>query len=468
MRRLLTTLLSAGLILVMTSCATNPADEPPYQTARETVTIVSPALAETEYPAENPPADEDPGLGDESREESSSSQQADEGGEEEESGVTETAATQTKPAVQSPDEVRAVWFSYLEFETMLKGLGEEQFRQNISGAFGEVADAGFNTVFVQVRPNGDALYDSDYFPWSYVASGAEGQDPGFDPLQVMIEEARARALRLEAWINPYRVRASGNDKPLSSENQAQKWQSEGSDDVVSFSGGLYYNPASEKARELIVNGVREILLNYEVAGIHFDDYFFPTTEAAFDQDSYDRYKAEGGELSLSNWRRENVNTLVQQVYRAVKETKSSAVFGISPQGNNENNYNKQFIDVAKWLANEGYVDYICPQVYFGFENESAPFQRTVEEWDRMVKSDSVKLYIGIAPYKLGLQDQWAGSGSNEWIGTRDLLCKMVEASREQESYGGFAMYRYASLFAPDAAVSGQVAQELSNLKALMQ
>ena len=139
-----------------------------------------------------------------------------------------------------------------------------------------------------------------------------------------------------------------------------------------------------------------------------------------------------------------------------------------PQGNNENNYNKQFIDVAKWLANEGYVDYICPQVYFGFENESAPFQRTVEEWDRMVKSDSVKLYIGIAPYKLGLQDQWAGSGSNEWIGTRDLLCKMVEASREQESYGGFAMYRYASLFAPDAAVSGQVAQELSNLKALMQ
>ena len=468
MRRLLTTLLSAGLILVMTSCATTPADETPYQTASETVTIVSPALAETEYPAENPPADEDPGLGDESREESSSSQQADEGGEEEESGVTETAATQTKPAVQSPDEVRAVWFSYLEFETMLKGLGEEQFRQNISGAIGEVGDAGFHTVFVQVRPNGDALYDSDYFPWSYVASGAEGQDPGFDPLQVMIEEARARALRIEAWINPYRVRASGNDKPLSSENQAQKWQSEGSDDVVSFSGGLYYNPASEKARELIVNGVREILLNYEVEGIHFDDYFYPTTEAAFDQDSYDRYKAEGGELSLSNWRRENVNSLVQQVYRAVKETKSSAVFGISPQGNNENNYNKQFIDVAKWLANEGYVDYICPQVYFGFENESAPFQRTVEEWDRMVKSDSVKLYIGIAPYKLGLQDQWAGSGSNEWIGTRDLLCKMVEASREQESYGGFAMYRYASLFAPDAAVSGQVAQELSNLKALMQ
>ena len=112
----------------------------------------------------------------------------------------------------------------------------------------------------------------------------------------------------------------------------------------------------------------------------------------------DSYKAEGGELSLSNWRRENVNTLVQQVYRAVKETKSSAVFGISPQGNKENNYNKQLIDVAQWLANEGYVDYICPQVYFGFENESAPFQRTVEEWDRMVKSDSVKLYIGIAPY----------------------------------------------------------------------
>ena len=114
---------------------------------------------------------------------------------------------------------------------------------------------------------------------------------------------------------------------------------------------------------MVVQGVTEIVQNYDVDGIQFDDYFYPTTDEAFDTESYARY---GGGQDLAEWRRANVNTLVQKVYAAVKAVKPEAVFGISPQGNNDNNYSQQYSDVALWLSTPGYVDYIMPQVYWGY------------------------------------------------------------------------------------------------------
>jgi len=363
--------------------------------------------------------------------------------------------------------MRGVWISYLDFNTLLKNKSRAEFNKNINFAFAKIEAAGFNTVFVQVRPFGDALYESHYFPWSHTITGTEGEDPGFDPLALMIEAARDNDLRIEAWINPYRIRNSGTKAALSDNNLAQAWLEEGTGEVIEYDGGLYYNPGNEFARKLIVDGVTEILENYNVDGIHFDDYFYPTTDADFDADTYAQYKADGGKLSLANWRRENVNILVREVYAEIKRHDKYIEFGISPQGNNENNYNTQYIDVEEWVTNKGYVDYICPQIYFGFENENYPFAETVQEWDDMIRLNSVDLYIGMAPYKLGAQDSWAGSGKNEWLNTTNLLQRMVVEARRYDHYQGFAMFRYDSLFNPASNVKSQVETEKKNLKSIL-
>ncbi len=363
-------------------------------------------------------------------------------------------------------EVKSVWISYLELDSLLKGKSKSQFTSNIDSVFTNAVNFGLNTVFVQVRPFGDAIYPSDLFPWSYLATGTEGKDPGFDPLAIMVHMAHNKGLKIEAWINPYRVRSDSSSRPLSSDNQAQIWLNEGNDSVVKYGNIISYNPARPQARKLIIDGVIEIVQNYDVDGIHFDDYFYPTTDAAFDQAAYNEYKSSGGSMSLSNWRMENVNQLVRDVYTAVKSSGGGSVrFGISPQANIENNYNSQYSDVKKWMSNTGYLDYICPQVYFGFDNSAYPFESTVNLWNNLIKVNSVDLYIGLSPYKIGQTDQWAGSGKNEWLNTTDILKRMVLCSRQASKYQGFSLYRYDSLFG--SGISNQVKTERENLKGIL-
>ncbi len=347
-------------------------------------------------------------------------------------------------------EISAVWVSYLDLSPMLTGKTKSQFKTNIGKAFDKISDTGFNTVIVQVRPFADALYESDYFPWSYLCTGTEGEDPGYDPLEIMVDAAHARGLEIEAWLNPYRVRAANFTKKLSDDNQASIWLEEGSDAVVEYNGGIYYNPASEEAQELILNGVEEIVDNYDVDGVHMDDYFYPNPDKSFDADSYAEYD---GNLSLGNWRRQNVNTLVKAIYSTVKSSDSSVRFGISPTGNNDNNYSQQYADVKKWVQSAGYVDYICPQIYWGYNHASMPYAQTVADWDNMVTSSSVKLIVGIGAYRLG--------ESGEWSGTSDILARMVKTARKADNYGGIAMYRYDSLY--NSAVPNQAARERENL-----
>ena len=360
------------------------------------------------------------------------------------------------PAVSNADEVRAVWFSYLDMGNFF--TGEQGFRQNIANAFDNVVSLGMNTVYMQVRPFGDAYYESDYFPWSARITGTEGVDPGYDPLSIMIEEARDRGLRIEAWLNPYRVRANGSISSLSEDNPAKIFYNEGSNAVKVYNGGIYYNPASEDARQLILDGVMEIVQGYDIDGIHFDDYFYPSPDNSFDAQEYSEYQQSGGQLSLAAWRRENVNILVRDIYSAIKSYDSSLLFGISPQGNMKNNLNSQYIDVDTWLTNSGYVDYICPQIYWGFEHSSAPFAQMVDQWNAKIKLSGVELLVGMAPYKLG--DSQYGS---EWVGSDDLLARMIEKSRQASHYGGFAMYSYTYLFGN----SSQLQQEQQSIKDIL-
>lgn len=364
----------------------------------------------------------------------------------------------------APAEVRAVWVSYLEFERILKNKSQRQFASSIQKMFLNIKAFGFNTVIVQVRPFGDALYPSGYFPWSHIITGTEGKNPGFDPLEMMVSESRKQGLRIEAWVNPYRIRPAGRDAALAGSNQARAWMEDNDGSVIAYNGIISYNPASLKAQDLIVNGVVEIVQKYGVDGIHIDDYFYPVTDKAFDQRAYDRYTGNGGNLSHDNWRRANVETLIKKMYDGIKKANRRVLFGISPQSSVRNNYSTHYFDVKKILSKPGYCDYICPQIYFGYENKTQPYYQTLKEWDNMVKAPGVKLYVGLAAYKCGTVDSWAGeTGKNEWTENTDLLGRMTLDARKMKSYGGVAVYRYDSLFAPAANVAAAVKDEGENL-----
>ena len=381
------------------------------------------------------------------------------------------AAPLTGYAKAGDPEVKGIWISFLEFQTMLTGKSKAQFTYNIATAFDNIKNFGLNTVYVQVRPYSDALYKSDYFPWSHIVTGVEGQNPGYDPLEIMVEEAHNRNLKIEAWINPYRVRPEGNDKPLASSSPAQKWLNQGDRSVAKYGTLITYNPASTKAQDLIVNGVKEIVKNYDVDGIHIDDYFYPYTGTAFDnsfdQAEYNAYNSGGGKLSKADWRRNNVNTLIKKIYKGVKEVNPKVLFGISPQSNIERNYTQQYLDVKEIVTKEGYCDYVAPQIYFGFQHEIQPYGSTWDSWSKLAKDAKVDLYVGVAIYKAGKIDSYAGVGKNEWVYSSNRIATMVDYSRKSSNYDGFILYRYDHMFRPESTVSNHIARERNNLKKII-
>lgn len=348
-----------------------------------------------------------------------------------------------KPA-QAQKEYRAMWVSYLEWQ-QFDFSGAEAFEADVDAMMQNCADLGLNTVIAQVRPFADALYPSDYFPWSHLCTGTQGQDPGFDPLAILVESAHAHGLELEAWLNPYRVQLNASlPGQLAETNPAVT-----SPELVKQVGdGVYFDPASPQVRQLIVDGVTEIVTNYQVDGIHFDDYFYPTTDTSFDAEEY---AASGTSLSLADWRRDNVNQLVQAVYSAIKAVNPDVRFGISPQGNMDNNYNGQYSDVALWMSTPGYVDYILPQLYWGYGYTTSGgqtrfgFENITKEWAALDRAEGVALYFGLGAYRIG-----DGDGGNydaavtQWQ-TGHNLADMIATGRENGA-DGYVLYRYDSLF----------------------
>lgn len=353
--------------------------------------------------------------------------------------VQPAPAASAKPA---GEEYRAVWISYLEWQSA-DFSSEGAFRAQMGSWFDQYAAMGLNAVLAQVRPFGDALYPSAIFPWSSVCTGTQGLDPGFDPLAVLVEEAHARGLRLEAWLNPYRL-ALNDTVPgaFSADNLATvhpEW-------VKQAAGGQYLDPSRQDVRDCIAAGVQEILDDYAVDGIHLDDYFYPTTDEAFDAAEY---AAAGTNLSLEDWRRENVNALVRQLYQLVHtggRTAGAVPLGISPQGNNDNNYAQQYSDAALWLSTPGYIDYAMPQVYWGYGYTTGSgstrfaFENITAEWLALPRAEGVALYFGLGAYRIGdgdggnydhAQDQWQ-TGRN--------LADMVTTLRGAGA-DGFGLYR---------------------------
>lgn len=359
---------------------------------------------------------------------------------------------------EAEKEFRAVWISYLEFKS--SGYTEKEFRKHIETMFNEVCERNMNAVVVHVRPFGDAMYESDYFPWSRYVSGKQGKDPGFDPLEIMVEEAHARGLEFHAWLNPYRVASnSTNVKNLSTDNPARIYRTDSSKKndryVLTYSGNLYYNPSVKQVQTLIINGIKEIVQNYDVDGIHFDDYFYPSLgknfTSNFDAPEYETYKekqiANNKEyLSISDWRRENVNTLVKNVYSAIKKINPDVEFGISPGGFMDalKADDKYYVDFETWLGHDGYIDYLCPQLYWSNDHSIYPYNEILDRFLAVPKNPDVKFYVGVAAYKAGLKDE-----GTAWYKDTNVLRNMIRYARNTNNVDGFILYRYNYLISKE-------------------
>lgn len=324
-----------------------------------------------------------------------------------------------------------LWVPYTRYNEYMSGKSEEEFRNTIREKFTEAKTDGINTVYLHVHPFGDAYYSSEIFPEGAYLDG------NYDPLQIMLEEAHALGLSAHAWINPLRCQTVEEMKKLPDTFIVKQWTNDTESNYVEIVNNRWYlNPAYDETIELVCQCINEILTNYNVDGIHIDDYFYPTTAHEFDDDAF---KASG-KADLTAWRMENCTRLVKSMYDTVKSHNKKLLFGISPQGNINSNYTTQYADVKLWGSESGYCDYIIPQIYFGFENETCPFESTLLEWENLVSSDSVSLIIGLAAYKLGKEDKWAGiAGEQEWIENPNIINEQIEAVKES-SANGYSLY----------------------------
>ena len=364
----------------------------------------------------------------------------------------------TQPVVQKNEYRKAVWIAYYELSEFTKGKSEYEFEQKINDEFSKLSSYGFNTVTVQIRPCADAFYLSEYFPSSVYFNGTQGGEMLYDPLKIMCSVAQKYKLNIEAWINPYRVSQDDDYKKLSPNNFAIK--NKKITKVVD--GKIYFNPAYDKVTDLIVKGVKEIVENYNISAIHFDDYFYPTQSKNFDKKEYKKY---GGDLSLTDWRRQNVTNMVKRVYETVKTVNKNIEFGISPASNIENDKNNLYADIETWVKNR-YVDYICPQVYFGFKNVYQPFMFTVKKWVKLCENTDVDLYIGLPLYKANTKDKYAAENDksiiNEFKNNNDIIARQITYISKIDKIKGYYIFSFSQLTSENAK------EEVSNMLKVMQ
>lgn len=359
---------------------------------------------------------------------------------------------------RNKERYHGVWLSYLEFVSFMystESNNEKEFEEFYQHILDRLKKMDINHIIVQVRPFGDAVYDSEYFPWASCISGEQGVSPGYDPLKIMVKLTHRNNMKIEAWINPYRVSFGDSVEDLSEDNQARIWRGESATErnVLTYNGSLYYNPSSQQVRDLISSGIEEIVKNYDVDGIHMDDYFYPEfTEndymTAFDAPEYNEGIKNGNipqDLSLPDWRRDNVNLLVSDIYKKIKNIRPSVTFGISPAGNPEylRDNTAYYTDIDTWLSKKGYIDYIMPQIYWGYTNKVSPFNELLQEWKELCKHSRVKLYAGLQLYRMGTEDD--SSSDYEELQSSEVIIKQVEQVSKDRAISGYCFFSYQYL-----------------------
>ncbi|MFI0490487.1 glycoside hydrolase family 10 protein [Flavobacterium sp.] len=344
-------------------------------------------------------------------------------------------------ATNPKNEFRAVWIATV--------ANIDWPKSNIDAVEKEKADyieildtykkLNYNAVIVQIRSVGDAFYPTKLAPWSRYLTGKEGQEPNpyFDPLEWMITEAHARGFEFHAWLNPYRATMDLKTETLSLNHDFYKHR----DWMIKYGGKYYYNPALPEVQTLLVSVVNEVVRNYDVDAIHFDDYFYPYKVAGEVFNDAAAYAKYGGGLSLDNWRRSNVNNLVKSVHYSIKNSKPWVQFGISPFGvwrnksvdpkgsdtqAGQTNYDDLYADPLAWMEN-GWVDYIVPQLYWSLDHPKASYSKLLKWWSENSKNTAV--YIGNGTYKINSDSDKKWNNPNE-------IPNQINISRTYKNVGG--------------------------------
>lgn len=351
-------------------------------------------------------------------------------------------------------DMKGIWLSQFDMADVYsdgtRQRPEAEYRTLLRSMLNRISDMGFNTVFVQVRPYADSIYPSALYPPSACAVGSYGNAVEYDPFAILIEMAHEKKLSVHAWINPLRCMTEKEIGSITSEYAIGRWYRDirkNGTYLVVCNQRYYLNPAYSQVRDLIIAGVVEIVSTYPVDGIHMDDYFYPTTDEAFDRSAYAAYKRQNEPISLGDFRREQINRLVAGLYRAIKSVSNEVLFGISPAGSAEDTYQNLYADVYAWCSQSGYVDYICPQIYWGMEHQTCDFRSVCRKWQDMLQCDSVRLIIGMTLTKaVSGTDSYAGSGRNEWSLRKDIIRRCIEYTGTLSSCSGIALFSYSCCY----------------------
>lgn len=347
-------------------------------------------------------------------------------------------------------EMKGVWIATvlnLDYPTVPTDSAEE-LRRQADLILNNVEEWGFNAVFLQVRPCSDAFYDSEIFPWSVYLTGKQGRAPedGFDPLQYWVQEAHERNLEVHAWINPFRIaqkEAAWN--ALTADSPAKQHPEWG----VKYKDDYYFDPAIPEVRKLLVDGTMELVMNYEVDGIHMDDYFYPGIDF-YDDVSYAVYG--GGFTDIGDWRRNNVNLLIHDMSIAIHTFNPHLKFGISPHAvwaeklqyedgsdttGSFSSYDDLYADTKYWVE-AGWLDYIAPQIYYTIGDERNDFMILLNWWTDVVEESETdtKLYIGLADYKASEEGYFS-----PWYNGKEIA-RQMNACRSSSKIDGMLHFRY--------------------------
>ncbi|MCE4827607.1 cell wall-binding glycosyl-hydrolase Cwp19, partial [Clostridioides difficile] len=355
-------------------------------------------------------------------------------------------------------EMRAAWISTVyNLDWPKTKNNEAKQKKEYTDLLDKLKSVGINTAVVQVRPKSDALYKSNINPWSEYLTGTQGKDPGYDPLPFLIEEAHKRGMEFHAWFNPYRITmADESIDKLPANHPAKKNPSW----VVKHGNKYYYDPGLPEVRKYIVDSIAEVVQNYDIDGVHFDDYFYPGVSFN-DTATYQKY---GKGQNKDDWRRENVNTLLRDVKASIKSIKPNVVFGVSPAGiwrnkssdptgsdtSGNESYVGTYADTRAWIK-QGLIDYVVPQLYWPIGLKAADYSKLVAWWANEVKGTNVDLYIGQGIYKQG-QSSYGG---------QNIAKEIVQQVTLNRKYSEIKGSMYFS--AKDIANSTSIQKDLKSL-----
>ncbi len=346
--------------------------------------------------------------------------------------VTPLTPVTKQPLPSQPEQqhqpVRGVWLATVSrldwppVSSVNLSNAENRVKQQqnaLTQKLDKLKSLGINTVFFQVKPDGTALWSSRILPWSDMLTGKIGEDPGYDPLQFMLDEAHKRGMKVHAWFNPYRVSVNTKPSTVTELNRTLTLHPASvfvlhRDWIRTASDRFVLDPGIPEARDWITSIVAEVVARYPVDGVQFDDYFYAETPGSTlnDSQTYKRYGQ--GFASKADWRRHNTQTLIEQVSHTIKQLNPNVEFGVSPAGVWRNlshdpagsdtrgaaAYDEAYADTRRWVQ-QGLLDYIAPQLYWPFSRQAARYDVLAKWWAEVVKPTNTRLYIGIALYKVG-------------------------------------------------------------------